>query len=389
MIVNEILETLKQVRVNSMSKVPNNADTTTALKTLRTAIEQSQQSPPSPQRVQDLVADLEEDELNKNIQQFNAVRKEIQTLTTEREKIKTESDNTISQPLLVELNKEITTKFIQMIKKETSDPFGLALKIYGVYSFIQIICAEQDYLATEFQTIFVDFASFLQISFSLYKILQPFLAHCVMISKLLNEQKDKLPEQLQLKLTNNETLDVLRKQKPLYTMRVTTQLQQRVQLLYDNKVFETLSYFLEYFLIVPNILIALRNKTRKAINSAAYLPFLYKELPDEITKKIYAAIYHFLPQALYAGEGGKQRRKKTRYYKRKSKYPKRRVTRKINNGPFIQTKELMLSSYLINNNKPIIRGYSIQKKVIPNKKLISINTNIITNNNRPQTKKKT
>jgi len=76
-----------------------------------------------------------------------------------------------------------------------------------------------------------------------------------------------------------------------------------------------------------------------------------------------------------------------KYYKKKNKLSKRRVTRKIQNGPFIQTKEMMLSSYLINNNKPIIRGYSIQKKFIPNKKLISIHTNIIMNNNRPKTKK--
>ena len=55
---------------------------------------------------------------------------------------------------------------------------------------------------------------------------------------------------------------------------------------------------------------------------------------------------------------------------------------------FIQTKEMMLSSYLINNNKPIIRGYSIQKKYIPNKKLISIRTNIITNDNRSKRNKR-
>jgi hypothetical protein len=209
-----------------------------------------------------------------------------------------------------------------------------------------------------------------------------------MISKLLNEQTHKLPVQLQLKFTNNKTLDDLKDQKPLDTMPLTTELQQQVKFLYDNKVFETLSYFGEYLLIVPNILIALTKKTGKVINSAAYLPFLYKELPNEINKKIADALYYFLPLSLYAGEGGKQRRKKTQYYKRKNKYPKRRVTRKINNGPFIQTKEMMLSSYLINNNKPIIRGYSIQKKIIPNKKLISIHTNIITNNNRSQTKKK-
>lgn len=55
---------------------------------------------------------------------------------------------------------------------------------------------------------------------------------------------------------------------------------------------------------------------------------------------------------------------------------------------FIQTKEMMLSSYLINNNKPIIRGYSIQKKFIPNKKLISIRANIITNDNRSKRNKR-
>ena len=43
---------------------------------------------------------------------------------------------------------------------------------------------------------------------------------------------------------------------------------------------------------------------------------------------------------------------------------------------------MMLSSYLNNNNsKPIIRGYSIQKKIIPDKKLISIHTHIISNKN--------
>ena len=58
-----------------------------------------------------------------------------------------------------------------------------------------------------------------------------------------------------------------------------------------------------------------------------------------------------------------------------------------NNANSYTTKEFMLSSYLINNNKPIIRGYSIQKKIIPNKKLISVHASIIRNNNRPKTKK--
>jgi len=89
-----------------------------------------------------------------------------------------------------------------------------------------------------------------------------------------------------------------------------------------------------------------------------------------------------------SGRAGKQRRKKTRYYKRKSKQFKKKTMRKNSNGPCIQTTEMMLSSYLNNNSKPIIKGYSIQKKFMPDKKLISIHTNIISNKSIRKTKKK-
>jgi hypothetical protein len=54
---------------------------------------------------------------------------------------------------------------------------------------------------------------------------------------------------------------------------------------------------------------------------------------------------------------------------------------------FIQTTEMMLSSYLNNNRKPIIRGYSIQKKIIPDQKQVLVHANIITNEKRNKRKK--
>jgi len=54
---------------------------------------------------------------------------------------------------------------------------------------------------------------------------------------------------------------------------------------------------------------------------------------------------------------------------------------------FIQTTEMMLSSYLNNNSKPIIRGYSIQKKIIPDQKQVLVHANIITNEKRNKRKK--
>ena len=54
---------------------------------------------------------------------------------------------------------------------------------------------------------------------------------------------------------------------------------------------------------------------------------------------------------------------------------------------FIQTTEMMLSSYLNNNSKPIIRGFSIQKKIIPDQKQILVHTNIISNEKSKNTKK--
>jgi hypothetical protein len=54
---------------------------------------------------------------------------------------------------------------------------------------------------------------------------------------------------------------------------------------------------------------------------------------------------------------------------------------------FIQTTEMMLSSYLNNNSKPIIRGFSIQKKIIPDQKQVLVHANIITNEKRNKRKK--
>jgi hypothetical protein len=54
---------------------------------------------------------------------------------------------------------------------------------------------------------------------------------------------------------------------------------------------------------------------------------------------------------------------------------------------FIQTTEMMLSSYLNNNSKPIIRGYSIQKKILPDQKQVLVHANIITNEKRNKRKK--
>jgi hypothetical protein len=54
---------------------------------------------------------------------------------------------------------------------------------------------------------------------------------------------------------------------------------------------------------------------------------------------------------------------------------------------FIQTTEMMLSSYLNNNSKPIIRGFSIRKKIIPDQKQVLVHANIITNEKRNKRKK--
>jgi hypothetical protein len=54
---------------------------------------------------------------------------------------------------------------------------------------------------------------------------------------------------------------------------------------------------------------------------------------------------------------------------------------------FIQTTEMMLSSYLNNNSKPIIRGFSIQKKIIPDQKQVLVHANIITNEKRKKRNK--
>ena len=166
-------------------------------------------------------------------------------------------------------------------------------------------------------------------------------------------------------------------------------IQKRFTYLFDNNVFKTLTKVGEYFIIVSHIAVVpatLRTRFLTATN----LPFLYDELPTAINSVVeqFQDVVNFITRSSHMF-GGLLRRKKTRYYKRKSTRHKRRVTRKINNGPFIQTKEMMLSSYLINNSKPIIRGYSIQKKIIPNKKLISIHTNIISNQKVRKNKKKT
>jgi hypothetical protein len=55
---------------------------------------------------------------------------------------------------------------------------------------------------------------------------------------------------------------------------------------------------------------------------------------------------------------------------------------------FIQTTEMMLSSYLNNNSKPIIRGFSIQKKIIPDDKQVLVHANIITNEKRNKRNKR-
>lgn len=363
---SELLEQLKQFETKL--EAPTEEKTAQLVKSLS-----------SPQRVLDVLDVLEQTELTE-------LNKQITAITIFKTEITTLKERALGGKLI----RKIQEKIIEMIQNETRDPLTLALKLYKLYSFIVIIFNEQSFLMENYQSIFQDFVGFLQISFSLYKILKPFLSYCVMISKFFNE--NIYTDEQKKQLTSNKTLETLTNITDIPVLFSTeledlSQLQKNFKLLYKNKVFETLSYFGEYLIIIPNIAIALRKKD-KVLSSFLHLPFLHTELPNFLTNIINNIMYRVVDASLSLGLGRLNRRKKTRYYKKKNKHHKRRVTQKIQNGPFIQTKEMMLSSYLLNNNKPIIRGYSIQKKFIPNKKLISIHTNIITNNNRSKTKKK-
>ena len=323
---------------------------------------QTLQTLPSPTSVLDF--DQKNLVIQKNLQELQELQKKQDKITQrpKRQKLEeTQTQITEQKKTLIQPIHTYFTYLIDLSKKEW--PY----KVYGIYSFIQTLITQTPKLFDLVSSL-NDFTEFLDLSLSLYKVVTTSLTAVPILYSYL--------------------LPYMGKYLVIPSMSGWT-IQERFTYLFDNNVFKTLTKVSEYFIIVSHIAVVpatLRTRFLTATN----LPFLYDELPTAINSVVeqFKDVFDFITMSFNMG-GGLLRRKKTRYYKRKSTRHKRRVTRKINNGPFIQTKEMMLSSYLINNSKPIIRGYSIQKKIIPNKKLISIHTNIISNQKVRKNKKKT
>ena len=314
---------------------------------------------PSPKSVLDL------DQKNKFLQETPITEKKnlIQALQELQETQITEQETQIT-----EQKKTLIQNIYEYLIKLPNEEWPY--KFYGIYSFIQTLITQTPLLYDYLSSLnnLTAFTDFLDLSLSLYKVVTTSLTAVPILNSYLQPSMGKY---LVIPSMSGWTI------------------QKRFTYLFDNNVFKTLTKVGEYFIIVSHIAVVpatLRTRFLTATN----LPFLYDELPTAINSVVeqFQDVVNFITRSSHMF-GGLLRRKKTRYYKRKSTRHKRRVTRKINNGPFIQTKEMMLSSYLINNSKPIIRGYSIQKKIIPNKKLISIHTNIISKQKVPKNKKKT
>lgn len=341
----------------------------------------------SPLPVIDLTERL--DTLQKELEQIQKQQVEID-LTTSEIKIKTRKKKVKEIKEIIQTPRQTQPqtkpqiqqqrRLLETIKEQIYSLPDWAFQLYAFYSFIETMNTEIPFLLYESRL--DNFVNFLKMSFALYKVAQPLLSYYLKLLNLLNNSQKQ-------RIITDEKLTTLTRltELPIFegltiTMQTPLQnLREYFNLLYTRNVFKTLTYFGEYFIIIPNIVIDVREQSSRLVGDVSYLPFLYDELPTIITTMMthfFDAITNPLSSLTM---GGTPRKKKTHYYKR-------RVTRKINNKPFIQTKEMMLSSYIINNNKPIIRGYSIQKKFIPNKKQVVVRANIITNDNKPKIKKK-
>ena len=335
---------------------------------------------PSPKSVLDF--DQKNLVIQKNLQELQDLQKKQQDLQKKQDKIaqtpkrqkleETQTQIEETQTQIEETQTQITEQkktLIQNIYKYLIDLSNKEwpYKVYGIYSFIHTLITQTPKLFALVSSLNA-FTEFLDLSLSLYKVVTTSLTAVPILNSYLQPSMGKY--------------------LVIPSMSGWTK-QKRFTYLFDNNVFKTLTKVGEYFIIVSHIAVVPATPLTRFL-TATNLPFLYDELPTAINSVVeqFKDVFDLITMSFNMG-GGLLRRKKTRYYKRKSTRHKRRVTRKINNGPFIQTKEMMLSSYLINNSKPIIRGYSIQKKIIPNKKLISIHTNIISNQKVRKNKKKT
>ena len=308
------------------------------------------------------------------------------------------------------LKKELLEFLKHTIEKRTSG----AIDIYNFYLYITVIFDEIPFLMTH--NLFGNIVMFLKMTFSLYKIIVPGLPYLKNFFDYIKQRYNIRAEQLEL-VAEPSTPPSIGLIGGLISELERLNPQQLIAFFNDNhnhffilelvEVFKILYTFGkniaiigETALILVNAAIDLPVNIDTAIDDIRYLrpvdnirTFALECISEFADLTIYflngvVSIFAMPPlPPQFEMVGGIKRRKKTIYYKRKNRQPKQRATHKFQNEPFIQTKEFMLSSYLINNNKPIIRGYSIQKKIIPNKKLISVHASIIRNNNRPKTKK--
>lgn len=310
-----------------------------------------------------------------------------------------------------ELAKEELLAFLKhTIDKRTRG----VIDIYNFYLYITVIFDEIPFLMTH--NLFGDIVMFLKMTFSLYKIIVPGLPYLKNFFDYIKQRYNIRAEQLELVAEPSTPPSIgliggliseLERLNPQELIDFFNENRNHAIILEVVEVFKILYTFGkniaiigETALILVNAAIDLPVNLNTAIDDIRYLrqvdnirTFALECISEFADLTIYfingvVSIFAMPPlPPQFEMVGGIKRRKKTIYYKRKNRQPKQRLTHKFQNEPFIQTKEFMLSSYLINNNKPIIRGYSIQKKIIPNKKLISVHASIIRNNNRPKTKK--
>jgi len=287
-------------------------------------------------------------------------------------------------------------------------------KLFEIISYLNTFQTEASALAYAITHYNYGLIGLLIMCFSLYKIISPLLPY--LREELLRIQSTKRitynyntsqSDTTQLVLKLNDQIGTLNDSDSVitYLENIDTIDEKKVNnLLASNNLIPYFERFAKYFIVVPNLMIeyfeAKQGTTSilTPLGNLLYLPEVMDSLKEAVTiiDVMYTAIRsikdvnmrdvrnfpyeHLMGSILFGG--------KRLQDKRKSKQFKKKTLRKNSNGPCIQTTEMMLSSYLNNNSKPIIKGYSIQKKFMPDKKLISIHTNIISNKSIRKTKKK-